>query len=274
MIIVVSWWWIQKYIDCCKAETYLQEAEGDIGYCQMLITVSGVEEAIYVENKICFITSVNDVDKYNEALEYLQRLHVPEGMIVESIVIQNADSMTAAYQEAMLNSDAKYKIYMHQDVFIVQHNFLDVMVEQFRKHPDYGIMGVVGSSSLTETGVWWEGERIGAICDNHTGEMQNYSYTRNVHESLEAVVLDGVVLMTQYDVDWRTDLFRKWHFYDASQCMEFRLRGYKAGVIPQVIPSCIHNCGGWRNKMIGYDEERMKFLTEYVDSLMEMFHIS
>ena len=181
--------------------------------------------------------------------------------------------MTAAYQEAMMNSDAKYKIYMHQDVFIVQHDFLDVMVEQFKKKPDYGIFGVVGSSNLTETGAWWEGNRIGAICDNHTGKMQNYSYTLNAHEILEAAVLDGLILMTQYDIDWRTDLFKKWHFYDASQCIEFRLKGYKAGVLPQIIPGCIHHCGVWKNKMNGYTEERMKFLTEYMGSLIKLFHI-
>ena len=56
-------------------------------------------------------------------LEYLQRLHVPEGMKVKSMVVYDAEPMTAAYQEAMLTSEAKYKIYMHQDVFVVQHNF-------------------------------------------------------------------------------------------------------------------------------------------------------
>ena len=60
--------------------------------------------------------------------------------------------MTAVYQEAMLTSDAKYKIYMHQDVFVVHHNFLDITMEQFNKHPEYGILGVALRLVLGGTG--------------------------------------------------------------------------------------------------------------------------
>lgn len=204
---------------------------------------------------------MNDVNKYNESLKYLMQLHIPDGFELESIVVQNAESMTEAYQEAMLNSNAKYKIYIHQDVQIIYRKFIDVVIKCFTENPEYGIMGVVGSSDLPKSGIWWQGRLIGSIRDDHTGIMKNYSYTRNTNKILEAYALDGLILMTQYDVDWRTDIFNKWHFYDLSQCMEFRLKGYKAAVLPQVMPTCVHRCG--KNKMIGYEEERIKFLNEY-----------
>ena len=32
--------------------------------------------------------------------------------------------MTSGYNNAMKKTDAKYKVYLHQDVFILNHNFL------------------------------------------------------------------------------------------------------------------------------------------------------
>lgn len=214
------------------------------------------------DKKICFIASVNDVDKYNESLDYLRKLTIPQGMQVESIVIQGARSMTEAYETAMESSDAKYKVYLHQDVWIRQRNFLEVMVREFQNHPEYGIAGVVGSRDLSDDAIWWNGNKIGAICDNHTGKMKNYLYERSAQKSQIATALDGLILMTQYDIPWRTDIFDKWHFYDVSQCMEFRNNGFEAVVLPQVQPGVMHWCG--KNKMEGYENERIKFIHEYI----------
>lgn len=62
------------------------------------------------EQKICFITSVNDIVRYNESLEYWKRLSVPRGMYIETLGITGASSMVEAYQAGMEQSDAKYKI--------------------------------------------------------------------------------------------------------------------------------------------------------------------
>ncbi len=44
--------------------------------------------------------------------------------------------------------------------------------------------------------------------------------------------------------------------------MEFKKAGYKISVLPQDIPRVIHYCG--QNAMMGYDEERLKFIHEYI----------
>ncbi|MCR5559842.1 MAG: hypothetical protein K6F62_05770 [Schwartzia sp.] len=217
------------------------------------------------ENKICFISCVNNDEQYNKCLESWKALRVPEGMTVESVVIHDAKSMTEGYQAGMKISDAKYKIYVHQDVWINSKNFLHIMVEAFKKHPEYGILGVVGSKSLPTNGIWWEGEKIGSIRDRVSGDFAEYLYDRNDRECVEAIALDGLILMTQYDIPWRADVFTSWHFYDVSQCMEFLKQGYKAAVLPQSLPLCDHYAK--MNTMKGYDEERTKFLKEYLPFL-------
>ena len=62
-------------------------------------------------------------------LRYIQKLIVPEGYEIELLEIRDAGSMTEGYNEGLHTSNAKYKIYMHQDVFIVYPYFLFSILE-------------------------------------------------------------------------------------------------------------------------------------------------
>lgn len=217
-------------------------------------------------NKIAFITCVNDDAKYEEQLKYLSSLTLPKGMKVESHAVHDAPSMAAGYNRAMRASDAKYKIYLHQDVWIIEPSFLLRLMNIFRSNSQVGIAGVVGSLNVPSSGVWWEGEMIGGVIDSHTGILR-----ANIHQQeacmlrpVHVMLLDGLILSTQYDITWREDIFDKWHFYDASQCIEFYRRKLAAVVLPQSCPWCVHWCG--RNPMTGYEEERQKFVKEYLQS--------
>lgn len=218
-------------------------------------------------HKICFITCVNDVAQYNESVAYLQRLHVPSGMTVESLVVNEAASMTAGYQQAMESSDAKYKIYLHQDVWITDEDFLLRLVREFRQHPEYGLAGVVGVRQMPSNGIWWEGEKIGMIRDKLTGEFRDYVYPHDSRHSQLAAAVDGLLLATQYDVPWRTDLFTGWHFYDLSQAYEFRRLGFQTVVLPQGTPLCVHNSE--KPSVEGFETNRQKFLQEYAECIAE-----
>ena len=68
------------------------------------------------ENKICFIACVNDERFYEESVYYLNQLVIPEGMTLDLLAVRGASSMASGYQKAMESSDAKYKIYIHQDM--------------------------------------------------------------------------------------------------------------------------------------------------------------
>ena len=76
------------------------------------------------DKKICFIMCVNDKLYEEECIRYIQKLNVPEGYEVEQLSIWDAPSMAAGYNEGMRQSDAKYKVYLHQDVFVVYQNFI------------------------------------------------------------------------------------------------------------------------------------------------------
>lgn len=219
------------------------------------------------ENKICFIACVNDAAQYDEALASWKRLRVPPGMTVESLVVSEAASMTEGYQQAMEGSDAKYKIYLHQDVWITDADFLVTLVREFRQHQEYGLAGAVGVRRMPGNGIWWEGKKLGSIRDQLTGELRDYRYQVDPVHSQQAAAVDGLLLATQYDVPWRTDLFAGWHFYDLSQAYEFRRLGFQTVVLPQSGPLCTHY--SVKPSVEGFEEDRQRFVQEYAAELAE-----
>ena len=84
-------------------------------------------------NKICFILCTNDEQQLDECMMYLSLLHVPDGFSVDVVTVWDAKSMASGYNEGMCSSDAKYKIYLHQDTFIVEPFFLDKLIKIFKK---------------------------------------------------------------------------------------------------------------------------------------------
>ena len=190
------------------------------------------------EKSIAFITCVNDTIEYEEALYYIEQLNVPVGYTIDTVAVQQANCMAAGYQAAMQSCDAKYKIYMHQDVFIHNKDFLKKIIEIFQEDNQIGLIGMVGRKELPETlcvAADWD---TGNITFNGGSIRQEPTESEKIAE-VEAV--DGLILITQYDVDWRSDLFDGWDFYDISQCEEFRRAGYKVVVPYQDEAWCSHD---------------------------------
>jgi hypothetical protein len=214
-------------------------------------------------NKICFITCVNNDEYYQECLQYIHRLELPEGYSVETVAICDAVSMAAGLNEAMAKSDAKIKVYLHQDVFIIHKAFLKDIVRIFAD-PDIGLIGVIGSGDIPANGIWWEGRQLfGQVYDSHRGFIEKISFQEVNSEIQEVACVDGLIMITQYDLPWRAELFNNWHFYDLSQSQEFRRQGYKVVIPRQFEPWCIHDCGITRvNNQ--YQHDRQVFIQEYL----------
>lgn len=199
--------------------------------------------------------------KYEECEAYIRRLLIPEGYSVDIITIWEADSICSAYNAGMQASEAKYKIYMHHDVFIINKYFLYDLKERFERDKQVGMIGMVGSGTVPISGVMWDTQRYGSVYETHVYETVSLICYKDCKD-MEVALIDGLLMATQYDILWREDLFDKWDFYDASQSMEFRRAGYKILVPWQKEPWCIHDCGYVSLK--DYENERRKFVEEYL----------
>lgn len=210
--------------------------------------------------KICFIMCVNNWDYANEALYFIQRLIVPNDYSMDVLTVEEATGMAAGYNEAMRASDAKYKVYLHQDVMIVERNFIQYMLDCFRNER-IGMLGMAGAPTLDESKVMWNCKRVGRIYNGNVYGMKDWliGEVDGAYQKVEAI--DGLLMATQYDIPWREDVFRRWDFYDVSQSFEFRKEGYDVVVPHMDRPWCIHDDGFMNLKY--YYEERNKLLREY-----------
>jgi len=158
-------------------------------------------------------------------------------------------------------SDAKYKVYLHQDVFILNRDFISDILAIFRRDETIGMIGVVGGVDLPPDGIYYLAWNVGKVkADNAEGCLE--AVCNQAHPYMEVEAIDGMIMISQHDVPWREDLFTDWDFYDASQSFEFRRRGYRVVVPWQNESWCMHDCG--LSKLVNYDKNRTIFAREYL----------
>ena len=214
------------------------------------------------EHKIAFIACVNDESEFEEALYYIDRLYIPEGYETDVIAVREAPSMAAGYNAAMSSSDAKYKIYIHQDVCLIYRNLLADMLETFQSDDEIGMLGVLGCRMMPENAIAisrWDSGRV--YCNGNPTYF--FGYEKKDKTPLEVMALDGMFMATQYDLAWREDVFDGWDFYDISQCFEFQKNGKKVVIPFQKQVWSYHNSS--YSRLNRYERYREKLIDEYGD---------
>ncbi len=213
----------------------------------------------YNENKVCFIVCSNQLQYREECMMYLEQLIVPDGYEMEILIVEEAKSMTAGYNEGMNASDARYKVYLHQDTFIIEKQFIQNIIDVFKSDEKIGMLGMVGAEYLSKDGVMWHQNRCGNFYRLEETEKSGIEILREGVKEVE--VIDGFLMVTNRDIPWREDLFQKWDFYDVSQCLEFRKAGYKVVVPGQKTSWTIHDTV--TVALWNYEEERKKLVAAY-----------
>lgn len=183
---------------------------------------------------VSFISCVNNMDLYSECVKKINDLNYKKDL-VEIITIKNASSMADGYNRGMRKASGKYKIYLHQDTYIENKNFIKDMVAIFEKYPSIGLIGMIGTDKMHFSGMWTNGDVYGEVLENSLSSINEILPfpSKDFNGDIKYVqVVDGLLLATQYDLRWRSDLFSAWDFYDASQCIEFLRKGYRV-CVPQ-----------------------------------------
>jgi len=218
------------------------------------------------KDKVDFIVCYNNELYLKECMKYISFLEIPDGIEIDVIGIAEADSMASAYNAAMDESNAKYKVYMHQDVFILNRNFIKDILYTFQTNENYGMIGVLGSTDFVEDANYWKKWNTGTIyaCDSLKSMHIDFQEETALNMLTPVVAIDGMIMITQYDLHWKEDKFKGFDFYDISQSTEFYRLGYKVGVLYQKTPWCYHDCG--HSKFEQYDKNRKIFCDEYKEN--------
>ena len=70
--------------------------------------------------------------------------------------IRDAQSMASAYNRA-LSYPAKYKVYIHQDTYLINRDMFSALISLFKEMKAWFNRSRWGSV-LPNNGIWWEGK--------------------------------------------------------------------------------------------------------------------
>lgn len=217
-------------------------------------------------HKIAFIICTNNDLLLEETVHYMNHLTIPDGYVTDLLTIKEASSMTEGYCEAMSQTDAKYKIYMHQDVFILNCNILNDLLSIFQSDPQIGMIGMVGYDTVSPDGIMWHKKRLGNLYqskpDSTYPALSQYQYSLTEDGYSCAAEIDGFFMATVYDLPWNTEILKGWDFYDAFQSIHYLTSGYKIAVPVQKYPWCMHDDNKFPN-LTHYNYYRKLFMQTY-----------
>lgn len=128
----------------------------------------------------------------------------------EVVLIDDAPSIAAAYNQGQARAKHRIRCYVHHDVA-----FLDLprlRTELVAAVDGAGMVGLIGSR--TPALPWWDGDVLGSVFDSRIGLL-------DFGPGGPCAVLDGLLLATVHDVAW-DETIPGWHGYDYDACMQLR----------------------------------------------------
>ena len=177
-------------------------------------------------------------------------------------------SLPEVYNKGLEESKNDIIVFLHDDVILQSTNMTPKIVKMFEKFPEYGIIGVAGTTDLVN-GRWWEIRKsmhgqVGHTKDGKTWKNK-YSKESYVDNLKDVVCVDGVFFIVHkkrikktFDID-----FKGFHFYDIPFCISNYLEGVKIGVTTKF--DIVHKSIGITNEQ--WEENKKQFEEKFKDIL-------
>lgn len=224
------------------------------------------------DKQIAFIICSNNDLYTEECMWYIQQLRIPDGYSIDVLTIKDANGISAGYNEAMNASKAMYKVYLHQDTFIINPDFIPDILRIFSADEQIGMLGVLGADFIAKDGIFFDKWNVGGTYAYFCEQMKNLAMyqSKNVLYT-QVCAIDGMIMVTKQDVPWREDLLRGWDFYDISQSFEMQRKGFKVVIPYQSEWWCIHDFGS--SNLHNYYKETNILLQEYEEYFSDIKEI-
>lgn len=184
----------------------------------------------------------------------------------------NEYSLTNLYNKGLTASSNDIVVFMHDDIIITSKDWGKKLINHY-SNEEYGILGIAGTRSLNESGIWWsEKESMYGIV-SHTDGQKTWTnkYSRNFgNEIKEVAVVDGVFFSCHKKRIKKTfnEVYDGFHFYDISFCFENNINDVKVGVIFDI--KVTHKSIGevneeWNKNRLKFCDENKEYLPKNID---------
>jgi hypothetical protein len=195
---------------------------------------------------VAFLCSVDDEQKFDRLSASIQALQSVPGTDLGVFTARGHADLASAYNELQREAaDWKVKVYLHQDVVLLNRNLVADLLRLFR-HRRIGLVGVAGCRFLPPSYVWWNGSGLFGLVVQDRGngpQLREFGDPAVEYERVECV--DGLFLATQYDLPW-DERIPGFHFYDVTQATRYLLRGYDV-VVPRQGTAWVRHDIGFRD---------------------------
>lgn len=157
---------------------------------------------------------------------------------VEVISFENpgTHSLSEAYNIIIEKSSNDIVVLCHDDIYFEKKGWGRKIIKHFKKCPNYGILGVAGSTKLPKSGMWWENKKTmkGIVNHEHEGKKWESKYSKSTGNDIEDVVLVDGLFMVLNKKNLKSNFneeVKGFHMYDVDFCFNNFIEDVKIGVI-------------------------------------------
>ena len=202
-------------------------------------------------------------------IEYLKKSSGFKKIEVIEKINNGEKSLSQVYNEILEESTTDIVVLCHDDIYFDTPSWFHKIKTHFEKS-DFGILGVAGTTNMSETGRWWETNRrkdmIGIVNHESEGKKWTSKYSDDLGKSIrQTVIVDGLFIALSKSRIKHTfdEEFKGFHFYDIAFCFRNHLEGVKVGVITNI--RITHKSIGQTNDQ--WEDNRNFFVQKYKDNL-------
>jgi len=202
-------------------------------------------------------------------IEYLKKSSGTKKIQVIEKINNGEKSLSQVYNEILEESTNDLVVLCHDDIYFDTSSWSYKLKTHFDKS-DFGIIGVAGTTNLSETGKWWETNRrkdmIGIVNHESEGKKWTSKYSEDFNKSIkQSVIVDGLFIALSKSRIKQTfdEDFKGFHFYDITFCFRNHIENVKVGVITNI--RITHKSIGQTNQQ--WEDNREYFVQKYGNHL-------
>ena len=153
-----------------------------------------------MNNRIAIIIAISNVNNKYHITKILKNILVPSPYSVEVIFI-NEINVAKAYNTGLNKTTADYKLYIREDVFFLETEFLSRLTYMIPTYEHRFAIGCLGSY-LTSDGNYAKKNKLYGSYKYRSNDKIEYSNARNVLYRQKVHILDSSILFTNSNIKW------------------------------------------------------------------------
>lgn len=183
-----------------------------------------------MNNRIAIIIAISNVNNKYHITKILKNILVPSPYSVEVIFI-NEINVAKAYNTGLNKTTADYKLYIREDVFFLETEFLSRLTYMIPTYEHRFAIGCLGSY-LTSDGNYAKKNKLYGSYKYRSNDKIEYSNARNVLYRQKVHILDSSILFTNSNIKWDECVGNI--FYMAAYCCKLRNEDVSQYVIEDI----------------------------------------